>query len=430
MIRDFFPVSDELMALDARVLAACRPQFAAIEDIRDYNQLKMLKAFTDCRVSATHLTGTTGYGYDDVGREKLGEVFARLTGSEDALFRPHFLSGTHALTVALFGVLRTGDTMLCVTGRPYDTLCSVIGLAGEKGCGSLMDFGVRYEQVDLTADGAPDLPAIEAAIAAGARGEAPRKKICYVQRSRGYADRPALTLEQIAAIAAAARRADPKIRIVVDNCYGEFTQKQEPTQVGADLMIGSLIKNPGGGIAPTGGYIAGKHDLVELCAQRLTAPGTGRELGCTQDVLRQMYLGLYYAPGVTAEALKTAVYAQCLFAQLGYRTTPEYTAPHNDIVTSIECRSAQALVALCAGIQAGSPVDSYVTPEPWQMPGYEDEVVMAAGAFTLGSSIELSCDGPLRAPFTAYMQGGLNFAASRAGILMAAQKMQDGRSAR
>ncbi len=426
MIRTFFPeISDELLALDQKAMACCKPLFDDVDEIRNYNQLKMLKAFTDCKVSATHLVGTTGYGYDDMGREKLGQVFAAFTGSEDALYRPHFLSGTHALTVALFGLLRTGDTMLSVTGRPYDTLCTVIGLTGEKGCGSLADFGVKYEQVDLAADGHPDVPAIAAAIAAGASGQAARKKICYIQRSRGYADRPALSLQEIAAIADAAHAADPAIWVVVDNCYGEFTQTKEPTQVGADLMIGSLIKNPGGGIAPTGGYIAGRHDLVELCAHRLTAPGTGRELGCTQDVLRQMYLGLYYAPGVTAEALKTAIYAQCLFAMLGYPTTPAYTDPHNDIVTSVTCGNADALVALCAGIQAGSPVDSYVAPEPWAMPGYENEVVMAAGAFTMGSSIELSCDGPLRDPYIAYMQGGLNFAASRAGILLAAQKMLD-----
>ncbi len=425
MPQRFFAFSEDLLAVDAQALAACKGQFAQIEEICDYNQLKMLKAFTDCKVSSSHLVGTTGYGYDDAGREKLDEVFARLTGSEDALFRPHFVSGTHALTVALFGLLRSGDTMLCVTGRPYDTLCGVIGLTGQPGCGSLRDFGIGYRQVDLDAEGRADLAAIAAALRDGVAGRAPRCKICYIQRSRGYALRPALGLEEIAAIAAAARAADPAVWVVVDNCYGEFTQTREPTETGADLIVGSLIKNPGGGIAPTGGYIAGRAALVDLCAQRLTVPGAGRELGCTQDVLRQLYLGLYNAPGVTAQALKTAVYAQCLFAALGYPTTPAYTDPHNDIVTSIACGSAAALVALCGGIQAGSPVDSYLTPEPWQMPGYEDQVVMAAGAFTMGSSIELSCDGPLRPPYTAYLQGGLNFAASRAGLLLAAQKMRD-----
>ncbi len=426
MIRDFFDISEELLALDEKVQAACAPIFAEIDRVRNYNQLKMLKAFTDCKVSSMHLVGTTGYGYDDAGREKLGEVFARLVGAEDALYRPHFLSGTHALTVALFGVLRTGDTLCSVTGRPYDTLCSVIGLSGEKGCGSLADFGVNYAQVDLNEKGEPDLAAIEAALT-GKKAVGEGKTICYIQRSRGYADRPALSPQLIGEIAAIAHRVAPGMIVMVDNCYGEFTQTVEPTQLGADVIIGSLIKNPGGGIAPTGGYIAGRHDLVELCAQRLTAPGTGRELGCTQDVLRQMYLGLYFAPGVTAEALKTAVYAQCLFKEMGFKTTPAYTDPHNDIVTSVECRSAEALVALCAGIQAGSPVDSYVAPEPWLMPGYENEVVMAAGAFTMGSSIELSCDGPLRDPYIAYMQGGLNFTASRAGILLAAQKILSSR---
>lgn len=424
MIEQFFPLSPALLDVDAAALADCRASFAAIEQVRDFNQLKMLRAFTDCRVASNHLVGTTGYGYDDAGREKLGEVFARVTGSEDALFRPHFLSGTHALTVALFGLLRTGDTMLCVTGRPYDTLCTVIGLAGTPGNGSLRDYGIGYRQVDLAADGRPDLVAIAAAVADGVAGRAPRAKICYIQRSRGYAERPALSPKEIAAIADAARSRDPAIRVVVDNCYGEFTKTQEPTETGADLIVGSLIKNPGGGIAPTGGYIAGKADLVDLCAQRLTAPGTGRELGCTQDVLRQMYLGLYNAPGVTAEALKAAVYAQCLFARLGYQVTPRYTDDHNDIVTSIRCGSAPALVALCGGIQAASPVDSHLTPEPWQMPGYEDPVVMAAGAFTMGSSIELSCDGPLREPYTAYLQGGLNFASARAGLLLAAERMR------
>ncbi len=416
MIEDYFELSPRLLELDRQVLQACRPQFAAVEQIRDDNQMKMLRAFTDCHVSAAHLLGTTGYGYDDIGREKLGEVFARLTGSEDALFRPHLLSGTHALTVALFGLLRPGDTMLCVVGQPYDTLCTVIGLTDEKGNGSLMDFGVKYEQVDLMPDGQPDLPAIAAAV--------PGKKICYIQRSRGYSSRPALTLQQIEAIAKTAHSVSPDIWVVVDNCYGEFTQTKEPTQVGADLMVGSLIKNPGGGIAPTGGYIAGRQQLVELCAQRMTCPGTGRELGSTQDILRQMYLGLYFAPGVTAEALKTAVYAQCLFEKLGYGVVPKFDQPHNDIVTSIQCGTPEELVALCGGIQNGSPVDSFVTPEACPMPGYEDAVVMAAGAFTMGSSIELSCDGPLRAPYTAFLQGGLNFAASRAALLMAAGQMQ------
>lgn len=307
--------------------------------------------------------------------------------------------------------------MLCATGKPYDTLCGVIGLegAGRQGKGSLAEYGIRYEQTDLKKDGSPDL----AAIAAAARG----KKLCYIQRSRGYADRPALSLDEIEAISRTAKSANPAIWVAVDNCYGEFTQKEEPTQRGADIMAGSLIKNPGGGIAPTGGYIAGKKELVELCAHRLTAPGTGREIGCTLDTLRALYLGLYFAPGVTAEALKTAVYAACLFEKLGFVTKPAYMQDRNDIVTSIETGDPAALCAICRGIQAGSPVDSFVTPEPWPMPGYDSDVVMAAGAFTLGSSIELSCDAPMKQPYTAYMQGGLNFSAGRAGVLLAAQRV-------
>ena len=316
--------------------------------------------------------------------------------------------------MALFGVLRPGDRMVAVTGRPYDTLAGVIGIDGTH-YGNLMEFGVQYDEVDLLADGTPDL----AGIARKCRGA----KMCYIQRSRGYAARPALSLEQIEAVSRAAKAVQPDIIVMVDNCYGEFTQKQEPTQRGADLMAGSLIKNPGGGIAPTGGYIAGRADLVELCAHRLSAPGVGGEIGCTLDMLRGMYLGLYYAPGVVCEALKTSVYAACLFELLGYAATPAYGAQRNDIITSVETGSPEGMVALCGGVQAGSPVDSFAAPEPGDMPGYEDPVIMAAGAFTMGSSIELSADGPLRAPYTVYMQGGLNFAAARAGVLLGADRM-------
>ena len=381
----------------------------------DKNQWRMLRAFTDNKVSATQLVGSTGYGYDDAGREKLDRVFADLVGAEDALCRSHFLSGTHALTVALFGLLRTGDTLLAATGRPYDTLESVIGIDGAgKGLGSLADYGVKYDEAPLTADYQPDYDLIAQ--------KAPQAAVCHIQRSRGYTGRNAFGLATIKKVIDTARAANPNIVVMVDNCYGEFTQTAEPTSVGADIIVGSFIKNVGGGIAPTGGYIAGKADLVEKCANRLTCPGVGRELGCTLDVMREMFLGLYYAPGVTCEALKTAMYAQCLLELLGKAPVPRYNQEHNDIVTCFDAGSADALVSFCQGIQAGSPVDSYVSPEPYAMPGYEDEVVMAAGAFTLGSSIELSCDGPLRAPYTCYLQGGLNFAASRAGVLLAVQK--------
>lgn len=415
MIERYFDLPPALLQKDAEAMRLCEAPFARIEAIRDENQLRMLRAFIDCGVAATHLTGSTGYGYDDAGRDKLDQVFATVVGAEDALCRSHFLSGTHALTVALFGCLRAGDTLLAATGRPYDTLAGVIGIDGEgAGCGSLAEYGVKYQEVPLGPDGSPDL----AAIAAKAKTAA----VCHIQRSRGYADRPALSLATIGRIAEAAHAANPGIIVLVDNCYGEFTQTAEPVSVGADLIVGSLIKNPGGGIAPTGGYIAGRADLVDRCGHRLTAPGTGRELGCTLDVLRQMYLGLYYAPGVTAEALKSSAYASALLGLLGKPVTPAYDADRNDIITSLETGSAEALVSFCQGIQAGSPVDSFVRPEPYAMPGYTSEVVMAAGAFTLGSSIELSCDGPLRPPYTAFLQGGLNFAASRAGILLAVKQ--------
>ena len=414
-IEQYFDLKPQVLELDKKALELCALEFAKVEAIRDENQWRMLRAFTDNKVSATQLVGSTGYGYDDAGREKLDRVFADLVGAEDALCRSHFLSGTHALTVALFGLLRTGDTLLAATGRPYDTLESVIGIDGVgKGLGSLADYGVKYDEAPLTADYQPDYDLIAQ--------KAPQATVCHIQRSRGYTGRNAFGLATIKKVIDTARAANPNIVVMVDNCYGEFTQTAEPTSVGADIIVGSFIKNVGGGIAPTGGYIAGKANLVEMCANRLTCPGVGRELGCTLDVMREMFLGLYYAPGVTCEALKTAMYAQCLLELLGKAPVPRYNQEHNDIVTCFDAGSADALVSFCQGIQAGSPVDSYVSPEPYAMPGYEDEVVMAAGAFTLGSSIELSCDGPLRAPYTCYLQGGLNFAASRAGVLMAVQK--------
>ena len=415
MLKDFFPFNEKALALDQQVMALCQPEFAKLEQIRDYNQLKMLSAFTECNMAATELFGSTGYGLWDPGRDKLEQIFAKVVGAEDALVRSQFMSGTHTLTVALFGLLRAGDTLLAATGRPYDTLEGVIGIGNAgKGCGTLREFGVNYDECPLLPDFTPDYDLIAE--------KAKTATVVHIQRSRGYTQRNAFDLATIQKVADTARRANPNAVIFVDNCYGEFTQTAEPTSVGADIIVGSFIKNVGGGIAPTGGYIAGKADLVEKCANRLTCPGVGRELGCTLDVMREMFLGLYYAPGVTCEALKTAMYAQCLLELLGKAPVPRYNQEHNDIVTCFDAGSADALVSFCQGIQAGSPVDSYVSPEPYAMPGYEDEVVMAAGAFTLGSSIELSCDGPLRAPYTCYLQGGLNFAASRAGVLMAVQK--------
>jgi cystathionine beta-lyase family protein involved in aluminum resistance len=413
-LNDYFSFSDEILALDARVMEQCRPYFSRVEEIRDENQLKMLRAFTDNGMAATHMLGSTGYGLWDEGRTKLEAIFAQVLGAEDALVRTQLMSGTHTLTVALFALLRPGDTLLAATGRPYDTLEGVIGLDGKcRGNGTLADYGVKYDEAPLLADNTPDYACI-------AR-KAPGAKVCHIQRSRGYAQRTAFDLATIRRIAETAKRANPDILVFVDNCYGEFTQTQEPTAAGADLIAGSLIKNPGGGIAPTGGYIAGKKALVELCACRLMGPSLGKELGCTLDTLRAMYLGFYYAPGVVCEALKTAIYAECLLEACGKAPVPRFSEDHNDIVTCFDAGSAEALVGFCRGIQSASPVDSYAAPEPSEEPGYTDKVVMASGAFTEGSTIELSCDGPLRAPYTCYLQGGLNFAASRAGVLLAVQ---------
>ena len=415
MLEQFYPYNARALELDEQALRLCRPYFEKMEEIRDYNQMKMLHAFTECEVSSSHLVGTTGYGLGDSGRSKLEEVVARVIGAEDALVRSQFMSGTHTLTVALFGLLRAGDTLLAATGRPYDTLEGVIGL-GEagKGCGTLAEYGIRYDEAPLKADFTPDYELIAQ--------KAPGAKVCHIQRSRGYTQRNAFDLETIRKVIQTARQANPDIIILVDNCYGEFTQTREPCDVGADLAVGSFIKNPGGGISPTGGYIAGRADLVELCGHRFSAPGTGREIGCTLDTLRDMFLGFYYAPGVVCEAIKTAIYAQCLLELVGVKPVPRYCEDHNDIVTCFDSGSAAALTGFCQGVQASSPVDSYAAPEPCAEPGYTDQVIMASGSFTMGSTIELSCDGPLRAPYTCYLQGGVNFTAGRAGVLMAVQK--------
>ena len=414
MLNHFFNYKPEVLALDEKAMELCQPYFRHMEEIRDFNQLKMLKAFADTQMSSTDMLGTTGYGLWDTGRAKLEQIFAEVMGAEDALVRSQFQSGTHTLAVALFGLLRAGDTLLAATGRPYDTLEGVIGLDGKgRGTGTLMDYGIRYDEAPLKADFTPDYDLIAQ--------KAPGAKVCHIQRSRGYLQRNAFDLETIRKIADTARAANPDIIIFVDNCYGEFTQTAEPVAFGADIMAGSFIKNPGGGITPTGGYIAGRKDLVEKCSHRFTAPGIGGDLGCTQDSLRDTFLGFYYAPGVVCEALKTAIYAQCLLELAGVNPVPRYTADHNDIVTCFDSGSAAALTGFCAGIQHNSPVDSFASPEPADEPGYTDKVVMASGSFTEGSTIEISCDGPLRAPYTCYLQGGVNFTAGRAAVLNAVQ---------
>lgn len=412
---DFFNIDPRLAALAEKAEQAAENRFGEINKTAEYNGAKVLKAFIDNKVSESCLKGTTGYGYGDIGRETLDAVYAQAFGGEDAVVRHNFVNGTHTLSTALFGVLRPNDTMLSLTGSPYDTMEEVIGIRGEAGRGSLKDFGVKYEQVDLLDDGTPDL----AEIAKRAKG----KKVGYIQRSRGYSLRPSFTIDVIEQIIKAARSAEPNIIIMVDNCYGEFVEKREPLAVGADLIMGSLIKNPGGGIASTGGYICGRKDLVELCADRLACVGVGKEVGCTLNQSREMLLGFFMSPEVTANALKTGVFACALFEQLGFKTFPAADDHRTDIISSICLENEERLTAFCQGIQKGSPVDAYCTPEAWDMPGYDSKVIMAAGAFTMGASIELSADAPIREPFAAWLQGGLTYPTGKLGVLTAAQEL-------
>lgn len=413
---NFFNIDNKLIELDKKALERSKKQFQRIDSITEYNQLKVLKAFIKNGVSEASFAGSTGYGYDDRGREVLEKVMADCMGAEDSLIRHNFVSGTHTLTVALFGVLRPGDKVICLTGRPYDTITGVFGI-DEKNDGSLADFGVKYSQVELKADGTPDIEEIKRVLS----NEKP--KMAYIQRSRGYSTRPSLKIADIEVIIKAIKETSPESIIMVDNCYGEFVETKEPTEIGADIIAGSLIKNPGGGIAPTGGYIAGRKDLIEKCAYRLTCAGVGREVGATLGHSRELYMGLFSAPHVVGEALKTAVYTASLFELLGFSVTPTSEEERGDIIQCVTLGSAEGLIAFCQGMQSGAPVDSFVVPEPWDMPGYTDPVIMAAGAFTLGASIELSADGPLRPPYAAWMQGGINFHSAKAGVLLAAQKM-------
>ena len=419
-IKNFFDIDDELLALDKQILKSLENRFLEIDDITEYNQLKVLKAFTSNGVSEATMAGSTGYGYDDRGREILERVMADCMGAEDAIMRHNFVSGTHTLTVALFGVLRPNDKVLVLTGRPYDTITGVFGI-DSKNDGSLSDFGVEYNEVALLPDGTPDIEEIKRRLSSDTY------KMAYIQRSRGYSTRPSLVIDDIKKLCDAVKEASPNTIIMVDNCYREFVEKLEPCDVGADLVAGSLIKNPGGGIARTGGYIAGRSDLVNKCADRLTCPGVGKEVGATLGMSRELYLGLFQAPHVVGEAVKTAVYASALFKSMGYEVSPEPFDKRGDIVQCVTLGSAEGLVAFCQGMQSGAPVDSFVLPEPWDMPGYDDPVIMAAGAFTLGASIELSADGPLREPYAAWMQGGINFHSAKAGVLLAAQKIKNGR---
>ena len=413
----FFNFSEKVTKASEQALAKAKKMFDEIDEISEYNQQKVLSAFINNRVAEADFNGSTGYGYGDRGRDKLDAIYAETFGAEDAMVRHSFTCGTHTLTVALFGVLRPGDLMLCVTGTPYDTILPTIGISGESNIGSLKDFGVKYAEVPMNEKGSPDLPAIKEALKM-------KPKMVYIQRSRGYAVRPSLSVNEIKEICALVHSECDAI-VMVDNCYGEFTEKLEPTQVGTDLMAGSLIKNPGGSIARTGGYICGRKDLVELCSYRATTPGLGKEVGCSLNENRNMYMGFFNSPNVTANALKTAVFAAALFEQFGFEVSPKSDEKRHDIIQTVVLRSPEALCKFCEGIQAGAPVDSYVTPEPWDMPGYDDKVIMAAGAFILGASIELSADGPLREPYAAWMQGGITFPTGKTAVMMAAQKMEE-----
>ena len=416
---DFFKIDERLNLKAEQVLFDCDEMFRQIDSVTEYNQQKVLSAFIKNGVSESHFAASTGYGYNDRGREVLEQVFADCVGAESAIFRHTFASGTHTLAVALFGLLRPNDTMLCLTGRPYDTLIGVLGIDGHVD-GSLKDFGVNYEEVSLKENGTPDMAGIEMAL------KQKKYAVAYIQRSRGYSLRPSLSVEKIGEMAKLVKKISPETVIMVDNCYGEFVERREPLEVGADLMAGSLIKNPGVGIAPCGGYIAGRRDLVEKCGYRLTAPGVGLEIGATLGHTRELFMGLFSAPHVVGEALKTAVFTAGLFESLGMAVTPTSKETRADIIQSVVCGTPDRLIAFCRGIQSGSPVDSFAVPEPDDMPGYDSQVIMAAGTFTLGSSIELSSDAPLREPFAVWMQGGLNFHSAKVGIMLAAQKILEG----
>lgn len=409
------PFSEKLETMKNVVLQKYRSSFRTVEQISEDNTLKILDAMRALRVSEAYFHTTSGYAYDDLGRQKLDELFAQVFGAESALVRTQFVSGTHALATVLFGVLRPGDRLLSITGAPYDTMQTVIGYANPSS-GSLKEFGILYDELPLI-DGQVDIDGIEEAIT-------PNTKMALIQRSRGYSSRAPLSVNDIKDICAVIKKKKPDCVCFVDNCYGEFVDTLEPTQVGADIMAGSLIKNPGGGLALTGGYIAGKKELVEAASYRLTSPGMGAELGASLANHRSLFQGFFLAPHVVAQALKGAIFAAGLFEEMSYPVYPRADEKRNDIIQTIELKTAEKLIAFCGGLQRYSPVDSFAAPEPWDMPGYADQVIMAAGAFVQGASIELSADGPMRPPFNVYLQGGLTFEHAIIGIMGAAQALE------
>ena len=410
-----FGIDKEILNLSNQTEEEIKDVFKEIDKICEYNSLKVLNAFRENNISEMHFNQTTGYGYGDIGRDTIEKVFAKVLGAEDSLVRGQFISGTHALTVALFAMLRPGDIFLSIAGKPYDTLDSVIGI--EENNSSLKSYGIKYEQIDLI-DNDFDTEKIVERVA--------RKdiKLIEIQRSRGYSLRKSLSIEKVENIIKEIRKVNDEVIIMIDNCYCEFVGKKEPVEVGADLIVGSLIKNLGGGIAPNGAYIAGRKNLVELAAERLTSPGLGKEVGASLGMNKQILQGLFFAPSVVASSLKTAVFASKILEKLGYKPSPLYNEPRADIVQTIEFGNEDDLIKYCQGIQMGSPIDSNSVPEAWDMPGYTDQVIMAAGAFTQGSSIELSCDAPIRPPYVAFMQGGLTYEYGKLGVLKAVQNMK------
>lgn len=409
-------ISDSVYDFGNKIANKLEARFKSIDETAEYNQLKVLKALQDNHVSEACLLGTTGYGYNDIGRDTLEKVYASVFHTEDALVRPQITCGTHALALALMSNLRPGDELLSPVGKPYDTLEEVIGIRKSKG--SLKEYGISYKQVDLLEDGSFDYEQIKKAINE-------KTKLVTIQRSKGYQTRPTLSVERIGELIHFVKEIKPDVICMVDNCYGEFVERTEPTDVGADMVVGSLIKNPGGGLAPIGGYIAGKKECVENAAYRLTSPGLGKEVGASLGVLCSFYQGLFLAPAVTAGALKGAVFAANIYEKLGFRVIPDGSQPRHDIIQAVEFGKPEAVIAFCKGIQAAAPIDSFVVPQAWAMPGYDSDVIMAAGAFVSGSSIELSADGPMKPPFAVYFQGGLTWEHAKFGILKTVQSLVD-----
>lgn len=410
-------ISEKVYDYSENIIAGLKERFEKIDETAEYNQMKVINAMQKNHVAEMHLNGTSGYGYNDDGRDTLEQVYADIFKAEAALVRPQIICGTHALNIALSSNLRPGDELLSPVGKPYDTMDEIIGIRPSKG--SLAEYGVSYRQVDLLADGSFDYENIKKAISE-------KTKLVTIQRSKGYASRPTLSVERIGELISFIKEIKPDVICMVDNCYGEFVERIEPTEVGADMIVGSLIKNPGGGLAPCGGYIAGTKECVEQAAYRLSSPGLGKEVGATiGGVNKGFYQGLFLAPTVVAGALKGAIFAANAYEKLGFKVVPDGKEERYDIIQAVELRSAKGLIAFCKGIQAAAPVDSFVTPEPWAMPGYDDDVIMAAGAFVQGSSIELSADGPLREPYAAYFQGGLTWYHAKLGIIMSMQKMYE-----